>query len=443
MGLTKLVIRGARQHNLKNISVEIPRNSLTVITGLSGSGKSSLAFDTIYAEGQRRYVESLSAYARQFLDQMERPEVDVIEGLSPSIAIEQKTTTRSPRSTVGTITEIYDYLRVIYASVGVPHCPNCGKPITRQSSEQIVQSILHGEICKPDDRIMILAPIVRGRKGAYRKELEKFAQDGYVRVRINGELYPLDDFPALDKRKNHTIELVVDRLLVKQGIAARLEQSIATALKLASGLVTVAIVGGKEHTFSEKLACPDCGISVPQLEPRSFSFNSPYGACPACNGLGSKYDFDPSKIITDWSRPLFDGGLGPGSGSAILKRTLELGAYAHGFDLETPFEKFPARTQNMLLYGYPSPNVSASEKYGPDSKKFKFQRGFQFPGILKFLERNFEESEIPGKKFRRVRLRHLPRVDDAIHVRHALQHLSRQASPPRIARRQARQLVSC
>jgi excinuclease ABC subunit A len=392
MGLTKLVIRGARQHNLKNISVEIPRNSLTVITGLSGSGKSSLAFDTIYAEGQRRYVESLSAYARQFLDQMERPEVDVIEGLSPSIAIEQKTTTRSPRSTVGTITEIYDYLRVIYATVGVPHCPNCGKPITRQSSEQIVQSILHGEICKSDDRVMILAPIVRGRKGAFRKELEKFAQDGYVRVRINGELFPLDDLPVIDKRKNHTIEIVIDRLLVKQGIAARLEQSIATALKLASGLVTVAIVGGQEHTFSEKLACPDCGISVPQLEPRSFSFNSPYGACPACNGLGSKYDFDPSKIITDWTRPLFDGGLGPGSGSAILKRTLELGAYAHGFDLETPFEKFPARVQNMLLYGYPPTNGSASSGNSSTEKKSKADKGFRFPGILKFLERNFEES---------------------------------------------------
>jgi len=390
MGLTKLVIRGARQHNLKNISVEIPRNSLTVITGLSGSGKSSLAFDTIYAEGQRRYVESLSAYARQFLDQMERPEVDVIEGLSPSIAIEQKTTTRSPRSTVGTITEIYDYLRVIYASVGVPHCPNCGKPITRQSSEQIVQSILHGEICKPDDRIMILAPIVRGRKGAYRKELEKFAHDGYVRARINGELCQLDELPVIDKRKNHTIEIVIDRLLVKQGIAARLEQSIATALKLASGLVTVAIVGGKEHTFSEKLACPDCSISVPQLEPRSFSFNSPYGACPACNGLGSKYDFDPSRIINDWSRPLFDGGLGPGSGSAILKRTLELGAYAHGFDLESPFEKFPARIQNMLLYGYPPSN---SRSDGSESaKKTRTEKGFRFPGILKFLERNFEES---------------------------------------------------
>jgi excinuclease ABC subunit A len=391
MGLTKLVIRGARQHNLKNISVEIPRNSLTVITGLSGSGKSSLAFDTIYAEGQRRYVESLSAYARQFLDQMERPEVDVIEGLSPSIAIEQKTTTRSPRSTVGTITEIYDYLRVIYATVGVPHCPNCGKPITRQSSEQIVQSILHGEICKPDDRIMILAPIVRGRKGAFRKELEKFAQDGYVRVRINGELYQLDELPAIDKRKNHTIEIVIDRLLVKQGIAARLEQSIATALKLASGLVTVAVVGGKEHTFSEKLACPDCGISVPQLEPRSFSFNSPYGACPACNGLGSKYDFDPSKIITDWTRPLFDGGLGPGSGSAILKRTLELGAYAHGFDLETPFEKYPAHVQNMLLYGYP-PSNARSDGGESAAKKSKGEKGFRFPGILKFLERNLEES---------------------------------------------------
>src|SRR3989454_316594 len=322
---------------------------------------------------------------------MERPEVDVIEGLSPSIAIEQKTTTRSPRSTVGTITEIYDYLRVIYASVGVPHCPNCGKPITRQSSEQIVQSILHGEICKLDDRIMILAPIVRGRKGAYRKELEKFAQEGYVRVRINGELYQLDDFPALDKRKNHTIEIVVDRLLIKQGIAARLEQSIATALKLAAGLVTVAVVSGKEHTFSKNLVCPDCGISVPQLEPRSFSFNSPYGACPACNGLGSKYDFDPSRIITDWTRPLFDGGLGPGSGSAILKRTLELGAYAHGFDLETPFEKFPAHVQNMLLYGYP-PSNARSDGDQSAAKKSKTEKGFRFPGILKFLERNLEES---------------------------------------------------
>jgi excinuclease ABC subunit A len=391
MALSKLVVRGARQHNLKNISLEIPRNTLTVITGLSGSGKSSLAFDTIYAEGQRRYVESLSAYARQFLDQMERPEVDVIEGLSPSIAIEQKTTTRSPRSTVGTITEIYDYLRVVYSSVGAPHCPKCGKPITRQSSEQIVQAILGGELCKPDDRIMILAPIVRGRKGAYRKELEKLAQDGFVRVRINGELLPLESTPVLDKRKNHTIEIVVDRLLVKQGIASRLEQSIATALKLAQGLVTVAVVGGKEHIFSEKLACPDCGLSVPQLEPRSFSFNSPYGACPACHGLGSKYDFDPAKVVVDWTRPLFDGGLGPGSSSAILKRTLELAAYAHGFNLDTPFEKYPARVQNLLLYGYPP---SGGKKNAPEtaSKSAPGDKGFRFQGVLKFLDRNFEES---------------------------------------------------
>jgi excinuclease ABC subunit A len=391
MGLTKLVIRGARQHNLKNISLEIPRNSLTVITGLSGSGKSSLAFDTIYAEGQRRYVESLSAYARQFLDQMERPEVDVIEGLSPSIAIEQKTTTRSPRSTVGTITEIYDYLRVIYSTVGVPHCPQCDKPITRQSSEQIVQAILQGEICRSEDRIMILAPIVRGRKGAYRKEMEKLAQDGYVRVRIDGELFPLDVQPALDKRKNHTIEVVIDRLLVKPGIAARLEQSIATALKLAGGLVTVSVVGGKDHVFSEKLACADCGMSVPQLEPRSFSFNSPYGACPACNGLGSKYDFDPSKVIVDWTRPLFDGGLGPGSGSLILKRTLEIGAHTHGFSLETPFEKLSPRVQNMILYGYPPSNATAGEK-GSARKQSKGEKGFRFPGVLQFLERNFQES---------------------------------------------------
>src|SRR6202043_994752 len=379
MGLTKLVIRGARQHNLKNISVEIPRNSLTVITGLSGSGKSSLAFDTIYAEGQRRYVESLSAYARQFLDQMERPEVDVIEGLSPSIAIEQKTTTRSPRSTVGTITEIYDYLRVIYASVGTPHCPNCGKPITRQSSEQIVQAILHGEICQPDDRVMILAPIVRGRKGAYRKELEKFAQDGYVRVRINGELFPLDELPVIDKRKNHTIEIVIDRLLVKPGIATRLEQSIATALKLASGLVTVVVVGGKEYVFSEKLACPDCGISVPQLEPRSFSFNSMYGACPECHGLGSKYDFDPAKVITDWAKPLLEGGMGPGSASQNLIHMLQISSAAYGINLNTPFEKFPEKTQDFLLNGEPG----RGGKTG-------------FHGIFGYLKQNLEESTSEG-----------------------------------------------
>ncbi len=397
MGLTKIVVRGARQHNLKNIDVEIPRNTLTVITGLSGSGKSSLAFDTIYAEGQRRYVESLSAYARQFLDQMERPEVDSIEGLSPSIAIEQKTTTRSPRSTVGTITEIYDYLRVVYAAIGTPHCPNCGKPISRQSTDQIVRAILQGELARDGDRIMILAPIVRGRKGEYRQEMEKLARDGFLRARIDGDLYPLDDPPRLDKRKNHTIEVVIDRLLVKPGIAARLEQSIATSLKLAKGLVTVAVVGGTEQVYSEKMACSDCGISVPQLEPRSFSFNSPYGACPACNGLGSKYDFDPSKIIVDWTRPLFEGALGPGAGSQFLRRSIELGAMAHGFDLATPFEKLPVAAQNLILYGNPPVNVNAKDNSraaakGKRSRAPKAAPGLHFQGVIGFLESNFEES---------------------------------------------------
>ena len=391
MALTKIAVRGARQHNLKNISLEIPRNALTVITGLSGSGKSSLAFDTIYAEGQRRYMESLSAYARQFMDQVERPDVDSIEGLSPSIAIEQKTTTRSPRSTVGTITEIYDYLRVVYSSVGVPHCPNCGQAITRQSTEQILRTILGGEFSKPGDRIMLLAPFVRGRKGAYRKELEKFAQDGFLRARVDGELVSLDDPPRLDKRKNHTIEVVVDRLLLKPGVTPRLEQSIATALKLAQGLLTVAVVGGAERVFSEKLACARCGLSVPQLEPRSFSFNSAYGACPECNGLGSKYDLDPGKVIADWSRPLFEGGLGPGSGSAILKRTLELAAYAFHFDLGAPFERLPRRVQNLLLYGNP-PMGAPSANGKRLSPRNALEKGFRFQGILSFLQRSFEES---------------------------------------------------
>ncbi|HLJ15306.1 MAG TPA: excinuclease ABC subunit UvrA, partial [Bryobacteraceae bacterium] len=396
MGLNNIAIRGARQHNLKNISLEIPRNTLTVITGLSGSGKSSLAFDTIYAEGQRRYVESLSAYARQFLDQMERPEVDSIEGLSPSIAIEQKTTTRSPRSTVGTITEIYDYLRVVYSSIGTPHCPKCGKPISRQSTDQIVRSILQGELAKSGDRVMILAPIVRGRKGEYKQELEKLARDGFVRARIDGDLCPLDDPPRLDKRKNHTIEVLIDRLLVKPGIASRLEQSIATALKLAKGLVTVVVVGGTEQVFSEKMACSECGISVPQLEPRSFSFNSPYGACPACNGLGSKYDFDPSKVIVDWTRPLFEGALGPGSGSVFLKRNIELGAMAHGFDLTTPFEKFSREVQNLILYGNPPSNAkgngAGSSRAGGAKGSGKALPGLHFQGVIGFLESNFEES---------------------------------------------------
>ncbi len=372
MAINKISVRGARQHNLKNIDVEIPRNTLTVITGLSGSGKSSLAFDTIYAEGQRRYVETLSAYARQFLDQMERPDVDAIDGLSPAISIEQKTTSRSPRSTVGTITEIYDYLRLLYASIGIPHCPQCGRPITRQSAEQIVQRVMS---LTPEDRVMVMAPIVRGRKGEFKKEMEKLVQHGFTRARVDGELMNLEDQIDLDKRKNHTIEVVVDRLLVKAGIEHRLEMSVGLAMKLAGGLVQIAVVNGEETLYSSRLACPDCGINVPQLEPRSFSFNSAYGACPECHGLGSKYDFDPAKIIVDWSKPLLDGGLGPGSGSQNLQHMLQIAAAAHGFELSTPFEKFPEKIQNLLLYG----EAGKGGKTG-------------FKGILGYLKQSLEES---------------------------------------------------
>jgi excinuclease ABC subunit A len=372
MAITKISVRGARQHNLKNIDVEIPRNTLTVITGLSGSGKSSLAFDTIYAEGQRRYVETLSAYARQFLDQMERPDVDAIDGLSPAISIEQKTTSRSPRSTVGTITEIYDYLRLLYASIGVPHCPKCGRPIARQSAEQIVQRVMS---LTPEDRVMVMAPIVRGRKGEFKKEMEKLVQHGFTRARVDGELVTLEDEISLDKRKNHTIEVVIDRLLVKPGIEHRLEMSVGLAMKLAGGLVQVAVVGGEETLYSSRLACPDCGINVPQLEPRSFSFNSAYGACPECHGLGSKYDFDPAKIIVDWSKPLLDGGLGPGSGSQNLQHMLQISAAAHGLEISTPFEKFPEKTQSLLLYG----EAGKGGKTG-------------FKGIIGYLKQSLEES---------------------------------------------------
>ncbi len=376
MAITKISVRGARQHNLKNIDVEIPRNSLTVITGLSGSGKSSLAFDTIYAEGQRRYVETLSAYARQFLDQMERPDVDAIDGLSPAISIEQKTTSRSPRSTVGTITEIYDYLRLLFSSIGVPHCPKCGRAISRQSADQIVHRVM---ALTPEDRVMVLAPIVRGRKGEFKKEMEKLVQHGFTRARVDGELVNLDDDIPLDKRKNHTIEVVIDRLLVKPGIEHRLELSVGLAMKLAGGLVQVAVVGGEEQLYSERLACPDCGISVPQLEPRSFSFNSSYGACPECHGLGSRYDFDPAKVITDWSKPLLDGGLGPGSASQNLIHMLQIAATAHGLDLSTPFERFPEKVQNLLLFG----ETGKGGKTG-------------FSGILAYLKRVLEESTSEG-----------------------------------------------
>ncbi len=364
--LDRITVHGARQHNLKNIDIEIPRNTLTVITGLSGSGKSSLAFDTIYAEGQRRYVETLSTYARQFLDQMERPDVDSIDGLSPAISIEQKTTSRSPRSTVGTITEIYDYLRLLYSSIGVPHCPVCGNEISRQTTEQILQHVV---ALKPEDRIMVLAPIVRGRKGEYKKDLEKLARQGFLRARVDGVLRSLDEEIPLDKRRNHTIEVVVDRLMVKPGIEKRLEASIDTATKLADGLVIVAVVNGEERLYSQKLACTQCGASIPQLEPRSFSFNSPYGACEVCHGLGNTWTFDPAKVIADASKPLLDGGLGPGAGSWSVQHAIEETAKRFRIDLKKPFEDLPQKARDILLEGS---NGS--------------------PGILRTLDEMYEEA---------------------------------------------------
>ncbi len=343
--LDRITVHGARQHNLKNIDVEIPRNALTVITGLSGSGKSSLAFDTIYAEGQRRYVETLSTYARQFLDQMERPDVDSIDGLSPAISIEQKTTSRSPRSTVGTITEIYDYLRLLYSSIGIPHCPVCGNQISRQTTEQILKHVL---ALKPDDRIMVMAPVVRGRKGEYRKDLEKLASQGFLRARIDGVLRSLEDEIPLDKRKNHTIEIVVDRLLVKPGIEKRLEASIETATRLANGLVLIVVVNGEERLYSQKLACTECGASIPELESRSFSFNSPYGACEECHGLGSKWAFDPAKLITDTSKPLLEG-IAIAPGSTYIEHSIRETARQNRVNLNTPLEELPRKLRDALL----------------------------------------------------------------------------------------------
>jgi len=403
MSLTHINVRGARQHNLRDVSVSIPRNTLTVVTGLSGSGKSSLAFDTIYAEGQRRYVETLSAYARQFLDQMERPDVDSIDGLSPAISIEQKTTSRSPRSTVGTITEIYDYLRLLWASVGQPHCPNCHRPISRQSAEQIVAQIVDRARQSPasqQERITVLAPIVRGRKGEFREEIEALDKKGY-RLRIDGEITEAEEGMRLEKRKNHTLEAIVDRIILKPAPAdpsvlepsgpapvydtRRLAAAVTTALQLANGLVLIGLQspnGGAyaETLYSSSMACPDCGINVPKLEPRSFSFNSNYGACPECHGLGSIYDFDPSKTITDWSRPLLDGAMGPGSSSQYLLRLIKLAAEKYKINLRQPFSDIPKPQQDLLLYGPPRNEVGRTG----------------FHGILPWLRDTLEDTKSEG-----------------------------------------------
>jgi excinuclease ABC subunit A len=352
MAINKISVRGARQHNLKDISLEIPRNRMTVITGLSGSGKSSLAFDTIYAEGQRRYVESLSAYARQFLEQLEKPDVDAVEGLSPAISIEQKTTSRSPRSTVGTVTEIYDYLRLLFSSIGHPHCHRCGRPIARQSTEQIIHHILE---LPEGERVMILAPIVRGRKGEFRKELERLQKSGFTRARIDGHLRSLDEEIRLDKRRNHTIEVVVDRLLIKPGIAARLEESVRTATRLTDGVVIVSVVDGDERLYSERMACVDCGISIPQLEPRSFSFNSAYGACRECHGLGTRLEIDPSKLVLDGSLEVSRLAFATGDKAADAYLREALQAIARHFNIapETGFNALPRKVRDAFFFGLP------------------------------------------------------------------------------------------
>src|SRR5919205_4426096 len=341
-----IAVRGARVHNLKNIDVDIPRHELVVITGLSGSGKSSLAFDTIYAEGQRRYVESLSAYARQFLDQMEKPDVDLIDGLSPAISIEQKTTASNPRSTVGTVTEIYDYLRLLFANIGVPHCPNCGKEISSQSLERIADMVM---LYPQDERINVLAPIVRGRKGEFKKELAGLRQRGYTKARIDGQFRSLDEDIKLDRRRNHTIEVVVDRLIVKSGIERRLAESLEVALNLADEIVVINTYEGGDQLFSRRLACVNCGISMPEMTPRAFSFNSPHGACPECQGLGATIDFDPQRLVPDESKSLLGGAIAPWARGdrKLVRDAISTLAETFGIDPNLPFAKLAKKHRDV------------------------------------------------------------------------------------------------
>ncbi len=347
-------IRGAREHNLQGIDIDIPRDQFVVLTGLSGSGKSSLAFDTIYAEGQRRYMESLSSYARQFLGQMEKPEVESIEGLPPAISIDQKSTNRNPRSTVGTVTEIYDYLRLLYARAGIPHCPNCGKEINRQTVDQMVDQVM---TLPEGTKIQVLAPVVRGRKGRQEKLFEKAKRSGYVRVRVDGNLYELSEEISLDKNIKHTVEIIVDRLVVKKGIEKRLTDSVENALSLAEGLLTIDVIDGEELHFSQSFSCPDCGISIDEVEPRSFSFNNPFGACPVCAGLGYKMEFDPDLMIPDKRLSLNEGAIqvigwqSSGDEGSFSHATLEALAKAYRFSLDKPFGELPEKVRHMLIYG--------------------------------------------------------------------------------------------
>ena len=389
MSHDRIEVRGARVHNLKSVDVSLPRDRLIVVTGLSGSGKSSLAFDTIYAEGQRRYVESLSAYARQFLEQVEKPDVDQIDGLSPAISIEQKTTGANPRSTVGTVTEIYDYLRLLFANTGVPHCPECDRPISCQSVERIVDMVLRGP---RDERVNVLAPIVRGRKGEFKKELAALRARGFTKVRIDGELRSLDEELTLERRRNHDIEVMVDRLVVRPGVDRRLRTGLELAFELADDVVIINTLGGGDRLFSRTLACATCGISMPELTSRVFSFNSPQGACPACQGLGAVDDFDPARIVPDGSKSLKDGAISPwAAGDKTLVRQALVGLERHfGIDLQTPFDRLPKKHRELLLYG---PTTTQRQPDGPVGTTSRARAtapfGRDFEGIVPNLRRRY------------------------------------------------------
>ena len=390
----KLKIRGARQHNLKNIDIDIPKNNLVVISGLSGSGKSTLAFDTIYAEGQRRYVESLSAYARQFLEMMDKPDVDSIEGLSPAISIQQKTTSKNPRSTVGTTTEIYDYLRLLYARIGIPHCPNCRRRISNQSVETICKSILKDFDGK---KILVLAPIIQRKKGTYEKLFEQIKKDGYSRIRLDGEILPLDEeIPPLDKQKWHWIEIVVDRITTSKSEKSRLFEAIQNALKAAKGSLMIS-VGKENKIFSQNNACPFCGVTIGELEPRTFSFNSPFGSCKTCNGLGVKMEFDPDLVIPDKTKSILDGAIVPWSGrfSSFRRQALKAVGKKFGFNLMTPINKIKPQHLKIILNGT---DELINFQYQSKSSDSYWEHTDDFEGVLGNLERVFMETDSEAKR---------------------------------------------
>jgi excinuclease ABC subunit A len=391
-----LLIKGAREHNLKNLDVEVPKGKLVVITGLSGSGKSSLAFDTIYAEGQRRYVESLSAYARQFLGVMEKPDVDYIEGLSPAISIDQKTTSRNPRSTVGTVTEIYDYLRLLFARIGVPHCPKCGKPITQQTVDQMVDAIMELE---EGTKIQLLAPVVRGRKGEHTKLIQNAKKNGFVRIRIDGQIMDITDDIKLDKQLKHTIEIVVDRLIIRPDLHKRLTDSVEMCLSLSGGILIVDVIGKEEMLFSQNYACSDCGISIEELTPRMFSFNNPYGACPVCSGLGSYLKIDPDLVIEDKTKSLVDGAIAKSGWNfskedSYSRTILDALAVKYKFDVNTPFEDLPGHVVDMILYG--TGNEKVKINYSNDRGERSFSTDFE--GIINTMERRYMETTSRSQK---------------------------------------------